>query len=211
MVALADAGKHVVAPDLRGFGDSDRPAGVAQYRMRTLVGDVTGLLDAVGAEAVDVVGHDWGAGLAWALAIFVPQRVRRLAVLSVGHPGTRALAGFRQAEMSWYMLWFLLPGVAEDVMPRDGWRFLREWGWRDGADEHQLSQQIAATAAPPHVHCPTLGVWSDRDPFLGEEQMSASERFVDASWRYERLRDVDHWIPARAPHQLSELLLDHLG
>jgi pimeloyl-ACP methyl ester carboxylesterase len=238
LAALAAAGKHVVAPDLRGFGDSDRPADVARYRMRDLVGDVTGVLDAVGADAADIVGHDWGAGLAWALAMLAPQRVRRLAVLSVGHPGTRAAAGFRQAELSWYMLWFLLPGVAEQVMPRDDWRFLRDWGWRDGADEQQLRQQVAdlsregaLTAALnwyranidprpfgaggqpstlPHVHCPTLGVWSDRDPFLGEQQMTASEQFVDAAWRYERVRDVDHWIPARAPQELSELLLDHL-
>jgi pimeloyl-ACP methyl ester carboxylesterase len=72
---------------------------------------------------------------------------------------------------------------------------------------------VTRGAAPslPHLACPTLGVWSDRDTFLGRDQMSASERFVDGPWRYEELTGVDDWIPARAPDQLNALLLDHLG
>jgi pimeloyl-ACP methyl ester carboxylesterase len=73
---LVDAGHRVIAPDLRGFGESDRPDGVEHYTMPTLVGDVLGVLDSLGVSRAAVVGHDWGAALGWALAGFVPDRVR---------------------------------------------------------------------------------------------------------------------------------------
>ena len=127
--ALVEAGYHVVAPDLRGFGASDRPANVADYAMPRLIGDVLGLLDALGLPRVAVVAHDWGAGLAWNLAMARPERVTELAVISVGHGGTAGAAGLRQREMSWYMLWFLFEGVAEQVLPREDWAFYRRWAW----------------------------------------------------------------------------------
>ena len=73
--ALVDAGHRVIAPDLRGFGASDRPEGVAQYTMPLLIGDLVGILDALGEQRADVVGHDWGAGIGWTLASLMPQRV----------------------------------------------------------------------------------------------------------------------------------------
>ena len=236
--ALAGAGYRVVAPDLRGFGASSRPAEVSAYRMRTLIGDVTGLLDELDVPSTAVVGHDWGAGLAWATAMLAPERVSSLVTLSVGHPSARALAGWEQSELSWYMLWFLLPDVAETVMPRDDWAFLRRWGWRDPSDGVDQLRQLDDLARPgaltaalnwyranidprtfaapaadalPHVACPTMGVWSDRDPFLTEAQMTGSARFVDGPWRYERVTGVDHWLPVRAPEQVTALLLDFLG
>jgi pimeloyl-ACP methyl ester carboxylesterase len=85
--ALAKAGHRVIAPDLRGFGETDRPAAVEDYKLRTLGNDVVGLLDALELDRAAVVGHDWGAALAWAVARFVPDRVTRLVVVSVGQPG----------------------------------------------------------------------------------------------------------------------------
>ncbi|WP_375502214.1 alpha/beta fold hydrolase [uncultured Jatrophihabitans sp.] len=236
--ALAGAGYRVLAPDLRGFGDSSRPVDVSAYRMRTLIGDVTGLLDALEIPSAAVIGHDWGAGLAWAMGMFAPGRVSSLVALSVGHPSARSHAGWEQSELSWYMLWFLLPDVAETVLPRDDWAFLRQWGWREPSDGVDEQRQVDALARPgaltaalnwyranidpktfgmppddrlPHVTCPTLGVWSDLDPFLNEAQMTESSRFVDAPWRYERVIGVDHWLPVRAPEQVTGLLLDFLG
>lgn len=87
--ALVGAGRRVVAPDLRGFGESDRPTEVAAYRLSTVLADLIGLLDALGLDRVAVVGHDWGAGVAWLFAALHPERVERLAVLSVGHPAVR--------------------------------------------------------------------------------------------------------------------------
>src|SRR5262245_53949641 len=78
---LNTAGVRTIVPDLRGFGQSDRPADVAAYAMPHLIGDVVGLLDALNVERVHVVGHDWGAALAWALAAMQPDRVEALLAL----------------------------------------------------------------------------------------------------------------------------------
>src|SRR6185436_2133824 len=83
LAALADAGYHVVAPDQRGYGQTDRPAAVASYTQLHLVGDVVGLLDALGEEQAVVIGHDWGAPIAWNTALLRPDRVRGVVGLSV--------------------------------------------------------------------------------------------------------------------------------
>lgn len=234
--ALVAAGHRVIAPDLRGFGDSDRPADVSAYRMPLLVGDVLAVMDAEGAGRADVVGHDWGAGLAWSLAMARPQRVRRLAVLSVGHRGAGVRAGITQRQLSWYMLWFQFPGVAEAVLPRADWAFFREWAWQGAAPGTvaDCERQIADLSRPgaltaglnwyranirpdmfveteipngPRVQCPTMGVWSSGDAFLGEAQMTGSQAYVDGPWRYERV-EGHHWIPAVAGDPVSPLLVD---
>src|SRR6478672_2355545 len=147
--ALVDAGHRVIAPDLRGFGASDRPEGVAEYAMHTVIGDVVGILDALGVERADVVGHDWGAGIGWTLASVVPQRVQRYVALSVGR-SVDYFADMRQREMSWYMLLFLFEGVAEEALRRDDWALLRAW-MRDPVDIERyvadLSRPGALTAA----------------------------------------------------------------
>lgn len=240
--ALATAGLRVLAPDLRGFGETTRPPAVRDYKLRTLVTDVTGLLDHLGIRRAAVVGHDWGAGLAWRVAIHAPDRVERLAVVSVGHPLAGVAAGLPQRRLSWYVLWFLFPGVAEQVLPADDWALYRRWIW-SGAHRGQdpdLDRQLADLSRPgaleaglnwyranndpahfpaddptrfplPPVACPTLGVWSSADPTLSEAQMTASADYVTGPWRYQRLDDVDHWVPVHAPDQLNQLLLEFLG
>src|SRR5690606_21583445 len=117
--ALHAAGYRTIAPDLRGFGDSDKPEPVEAYGLLQLAGDALAVLDHVGAEQAHVVGHDWGAALAWALAAFAPERVASLAALSVGHPVAFREAGFPQREKSWYMLLFQFEGVAEQWLAAD--------------------------------------------------------------------------------------------
>jgi pimeloyl-ACP methyl ester carboxylesterase len=237
--ALAGAGYRVVAPDLRGFGRSDRPAEAADYRADRLLADIAAVCADAGITRTALVGHDWGAGLAWQVAFRRPELVERLAVLSVGHYGANAAAGLEQRRLSWYMLWFQFPGVAEAVFPSHDWRFFREWAWGGvGPGEHpECERQIADLSRPgaltaalnwyranlgpesyvlldpprgPRVACPTLGVWSSGDEFLGEAQMTGSAPYVDGAWRYERV-DGNHWIPTSAPEQLNRLLLDFLG
>ena len=83
---LVNSGFHAIAPDLRGFGRSDRPEGVPAYSLQNVVGDVVGILDGLGIGAADIIGHDWGAAVAWFLAAVYPGRVHKLVVLSVPHP-----------------------------------------------------------------------------------------------------------------------------
>lgn len=232
--ALVEAGHRVIAPDLRGFGASDRPEGVDSYRMELLVGDVLGILGTLGVERASVVGHDWGAALGWALAGLAPDRVQRLAVLSVGHPAGYFTDPIAQREKSWYMLFFLFPGVAEDALRRGGWALLRLWLREQGDVERYLTdldRPGALTAALnwyranisaeafgqlnpqplPPVECPVLGVWSDGDHYCGEAQMQASQRHVTGSWRYVRVDGASHWIPLDAPETLNKLLVEFVS
>jgi pimeloyl-ACP methyl ester carboxylesterase len=229
--ALRAAGFRTVVPDLRGMGDSDRPQGVDAYAVPYLVGDVMGIMDALGIERAHVVGHDWGAALAWVFASLVPDRVDRLVTVSVGHPTAFATAGFEQRQKSWYMLLFQFEGIAEQWLSDDDFAHFREWAGHPDADAvvADLARPGALTAGLnwyranlgpatwveppldlPPVAAPTLGVWSSGDLALTEEQMLGSARHVTGPWRYERLEDVGHWIPIEAPAALNRLLLDFL-
>jgi pimeloyl-ACP methyl ester carboxylesterase len=130
--ALAGAGLRVIAPDLRGFGASDRPERVEDYRISRSVADLLAVLDALGVERARVAAHDWGAGVAWLLAALHPDRVERLVAMSVGHPGAQRRT-IEAREKAWYTLLFQFHGVAEELLSRDDWRLLREW-LRDEGD-----------------------------------------------------------------------------
>jgi len=208
--ALAAAGFRVVAPDVRGFGLSDRPAEVDAYAIPTLLGDAVGLLDALGIARAHVVCHDWGAALGWGLAMFLPDRVARFAALSVGHFGSFFDAGLEQREKSWYMLYFQYEGIAEEALRADDWKLFRDWArhWYR-ANVNPARPGLAGMEFPP-VKAPTLGIWSSGDAYLVEAQMKSSERFVAGEWRYERFDGASHWLMLDQPERLSRLLVDWL-
>jgi epoxide hydrolase 4 len=117
---LAAAGFHAVAPELRGYGGSDRPRGVRSYAVSRLVDDAVGLLDTIGASRASVVGHDWGGVVAWALAARHPERVRRLVVINAPHPARfrQLLRTPDQLRRSWYAFLFQLPILPELLLRR---------------------------------------------------------------------------------------------
>ena len=111
---------HIVAPDLRGYNLSDKPARVEDYQIDVMVDDVIGLIDHFGASKASVVAHDWGAGLAWAVAQKHPDRISKLAVMQVPPAAAwRANISVRQLLRSWYMFFFLLPRVPEWAISRN--------------------------------------------------------------------------------------------
>jgi pimeloyl-ACP methyl ester carboxylesterase len=168
--ALAAAGYHAVAPDLRGYGDSDRPAAVDAYAAPRLVGDVAGLIGALGHESAHVAGHDWGGGLAWALAGTRPEMVRSLTILNapVGVVSARLRReNPAQRAKSWYMLLFQFPGVAETWLSQDDFANLREF--------------VFDTAAP--------GTYTDEDRRI----------FVDGLRRDGALTAALNWYRANMP------------
>ncbi|MFO0625622.1 MAG: alpha/beta hydrolase [Polyangiales bacterium] len=118
--ALAAAGYRAVAPDLRGYGDSDRPA--RGYGIDSLCADIAGLIEALGETSATVIGHDWGGALTWCVAERYPTLVRRFAVLNCPHPWVLRKVGLfgsrRQLARSWYILFFGLPGLPERLMAR---------------------------------------------------------------------------------------------
>jgi pimeloyl-ACP methyl ester carboxylesterase len=139
---LAAAGFHAIAPDMRGYGGTDRPARVEDYDAATLAGDVVALMGAFGHERFAVAGHDWGANVAWELARRHPEQVSVVAGLSVPFvpraPAPPIAIFRRHAGEDFYMVWFQEPGVAEAALERDVMRTLRTtevwdagWAQRD--------------------------------------------------------------------------------
>lgn len=229
--ALAGAGFRVVVPDLRGYGASDKPQGVEHYNMMFLAADVGAVLDAEGIAKAHVVGHDWGAALAWAIAALAPDRVDHLVALSVGHPSSFLGEGFEQIQKSWYMLLFQFEGIAEQWLSGSDWANFRTWGRHPDADAVIAELETNGSLTPglnyyranvppesflapplelPAVDAPTMGVWSTGDFALTEGQMTRSEKHVAGGWRYERIDGPGHWLQLEAPTAVNELLLDFL-
>jgi pimeloyl-ACP methyl ester carboxylesterase len=235
VAALTAAGFRTIAPDMRGRGGSDRPPDVVDYALRNIVADVTGIMDALGVRRAHVVGHDWGAAVAWGVAMFAPDRVDHLVAISVGAPGAAGPPSLEALQKSWYRIVFLFEGVAEDLVRRDDWYLLREMlqGGGEAFDHYvaNLAEPGALTAALnwyranlplerlipagprqqfPQVSAPTMGVFGTDDLYLTEAAMTNSFSKVTGPWRYERLEGVGHFIPLEAPDQLNRLLLDFL-
>ena len=230
--ALAHAGFKVIVPDMRGYGRSDKPSQPQDYAMHLLAGDVLAVLDDAGAGRAHVVGHDWGAAVAWALGAVFGERVDHLAALAVGHPATfLADQTLTQQQRSWYMLLFQFSGVAEEWLSADGWANFRAWGGHPDADAviAELERDSSLTPAlnyyranmrpeaflarrleVPPVSAPTMGVWSSGDFALTEGQMTRSAAGVSGPWRYERIDGPGHWMQLEAPEQVNRLLLDFL-
>lgn len=226
IAALHGAGFRVLAPDMRGHGESDIAPRRGDYHGRKIVGDFVALLDHLGIERAHVAGHDWGAVLAWMLAGWHPARVSKLAVLSVGHPTAYARAGLGQKIKGWYTLYFQLGGLAERLLLGRGRLSLPRVfpGHPDiGTVMARMRRPGRMTAALrvyranlvgvlfgrfPSVVADTWGVHSADDAFLTPEQMRASERWVAGRWRYTDLPG-GHWMTLEQPERINAILLEH--
>lgn len=226
--ALVEAGHRVVAPDLRGYSPDARPESVDAYRMPSLVGDVLAVLDHVGADAVHLVGHDWGAAISWHLAGRHPDRVRTLTAVSVPHPVAFVEALRTDADQrrrSQYMRdWgspdaeqtLLAGGLAQvfgGIPAVDAERYvtrMHEPGALTAALAYYRAQSLADLDGLGPITSPTLHVWSDGDVALGAAAAQATGSHVDGPYRFEVLEGVSHWVPEEAAAPLTALLLQHL-
>jgi pimeloyl-ACP methyl ester carboxylesterase len=235
---LAAMGFRAVAPDLRGYNLSEKPRGIASYRIEQLVGDVQGLIRHLGAERAHVVGHDWGGVVAWWLAMLAPERIGRLVVINAPHPDAfrRELMTPQQMMRSWYAAAFQVPVLPEVAFRANGYAMLehifRASSVRPGAfsDEDIRRYQEAAArpgaltaminyyrAAARHpspptrtIPHPTLLIWGEQDQALTIRLTEGLEAWVP-NIRVERIPDVSHWVPAEAPDRVNALLSGFLS
>jgi len=226
MPALVQAGYQVIAPDQRGFGASDAPRGVKQYRMATIASDAIAVLDALDIPKAHLVAHDWGAVIGWLLAGEHGDRFYSYTALSVGHPAAYRTGGWEQKRKSWYAVFFLLRGIPEAVMKAWNWAAFRKLMRHHPETEHWIDDlarpgRLTAginwyranivtlfTADFSRVSIPVMGVWSADDLALAEDQMINSKQYVDNSFRYERVDDCSHWISLDKPQSVTALLLN---
>ena len=233
--ALGDAGFRAVAPDQRGYSPGARPARVEDYALPLLIGDVIGLADAIGAERFHVVGHDWGAVVAWGVAIAARDRVITANPVSVPHPDAfaRVLSDpdSCQVAASSYFDVFVQPD-SEDAFLANDHALLR--GIFAGIDPEAIDEYIRVLgsksalgaalnwyranigdrnlqgAAVGPVQVPTMFTWSDGDTALCIDGAVLTEEYVEGPYRFEVLEGVSHWIPDLAPEAMAALLVDHL-
>jgi pimeloyl-ACP methyl ester carboxylesterase len=237
--ALVEAGYRVIAPDQRGYNLSDKPRGVKAYNMHELVNDVIGLIDALDYEKVNVVGHDWGAAVAWMLAIWNPERVHRLGIINVPHPAVMKrflLRDLEQIRRSWYIFFFQLPWLPELGMRADNWRgasramrgsgkihtftnedikrYKEAWS-QPGAMTAMINWYRAAaryrTRMPkdPRVKVPTLMLWGMKDVALTHRMARPSMDYCDDG-KLILFEDATHWVQHEEEEQVNRLLIDFI-
>jgi pimeloyl-ACP methyl ester carboxylesterase len=226
--ALAAAGYRAVAPDQRGYSPDVRPVGVASYRLDHAVKDVRAMADALGWPTFDLVGHDWGAAVAWIAAARYRRRVRSLTAVSVPHLGAFAEAlrtDPAQQAASRYMDFFRQPApIPEKQILASGPPKLPGVApEKCAAYFARLSQPGALTAAlnwyrandftghDQAVAVPTLFIASTGDPMVAASGVQATRNWVTGPYRLENLVGVGHNIPEQAAATTTRLLLEHLA
>jgi pimeloyl-ACP methyl ester carboxylesterase len=227
---LAAAGFRAVAFDQRGYSPGARPEGIDAYHHVQLGDDVVAVAAELGHDRFHLVGHDWGALVAWSVAGLRPENVASLSIVSVPHP--RAFADARasdpdQQERSAYISFFKTPDEPEKAFLADDADMLRRAFAEIEpaiADAHVRVQSDpgAMTATlnwyrawddslddTPRTTVPTLYVWSDDDVALGRAGAEATGDFVDGPYRFEVFEGLSHWIPEVAPERLAALVVEH--
>ncbi|WP_123535812.1 alpha/beta fold hydrolase [Halosimplex salinum] len=236
--ALAEAGYYVVAPDQRGYNLSEKPRGIDAYRMRELSRDIVDLVAAEGRESAHVVGHDWGAAVAWDLALRYPDTVDRLGIINVPHPSVmrRTLrSNPRQLVRSWYMFAFQIPLLPEAVLGRGDAQgvvdllegsanpgafteadvaYYRDAWQRQGAIRGAVNWYRALIRRPDEppretVKAPTLVVWGDEDVALLPKMANESIGHC-SDGILERIPWASHWVHDEEPGRVNDALLAHL-
>jgi len=238
--ALADAGYHVVAPDMRGYNLSGKPAGWRAYDAEHLAGDIAALIRHFGVEDAYVVGHDWGGTVAYLTAMEHPDVVKRLAVLNAAHPARmlESLRTIRQLRKSWYVIFFQIPAIPERLLAANGFastkrslrgassgafgdadieRYVDAWS-QPGAMTGMINYYRAALRESPRtalarmrpIDVPVLVIWGERDTYLGSELAQPDPKWVP-NVRVERVSEATHWVQHDAPEGVNELLTAFLG
>lgn len=235
---LAQAGFRVIVPDQRGYNLSDVPKDVRGYALDQLGLDMIGLLDYFGIEQVNLAGHDWGAAVAWGLAITFPQRVRRLTVLNVPHPLVMLRFWAQSPEQffkSWYIGFFQIPGLADWAVQRNDFasavrtflsssrpgtfsesditEYKKAWANSGGMTGminwyRALMRYRPPTPQDVRVHMPVLIQWGKQDAYLNHKMAQASLEFCDDG-KLILYENATHWVQHEEAQAVNEAIISH--
>jgi pimeloyl-ACP methyl ester carboxylesterase len=231
---LAGEGFRAIAPDQRGYAGSDKPPHVDDYQVRKLADDAANLIAATGHESACVAAHDWGGGVAWALAIWHPERVRRLVIFDTPHPDASRSGPPKEETISWYRTAFQIPYFPEWLSRLLHWRILTRalvrtsapgafpdaklalfrsaWD-RDGSYGKMVNWYRAAfrselyTGPVRRVAVPTLVVAAASDAFIPGDLTRRSVELLDSG----RLLELDygtHWVLQEEPEKTARIVAD---
>jgi pimeloyl-ACP methyl ester carboxylesterase len=239
--ALAGAGYRVIVPDQRGYNLSEKPKGVRPYRVDTLVEDICGLIDALGYKGVNLIGHDWGAMVAWFFGVRHPERLHKLGVLNVPHPAV--MLNFlrrgdpEQLRRSWYIFAFQIPWLPEYSLRKNDWRnmvrALRGSGKIHTFSNEDIAEYKKAWAQPGALTAminwyraaarysrKTKGNQTVNVPTLmlwGMKDVALSHRMARLSMDYCTngklvfFEDATHWVQLDEAEAVNQLLLEFLA
>lgn len=240
MSALANLGYRVWAPNMRGYGGTDRPEGKAAYRLENLAADVAALIDASGAKEVTLIAHDWGAIVAWYFAIKRLRPLAALVILNVPHPlcARREMRHWRQLRKSWYIFFFQLPRLGERMLGRDGAAPIGRI-FRDSAvNKHLFAREdvepYRAAAARPGALTAMLNYYRAllQTPDIreigegrvdvptlmlwGEQDVALDIHLLDGTEAYvpdltiRRFPHASHWVQQDIPDEINAALVEWL-
>jgi epoxide hydrolase 4 len=231
---------EVVAPDLRGYDQSDRPQGLDAYRSDRLANDIAELIVSMGVGRAFVAGHDWGGALAWTLAGQRPDLVERLSILNCPHPAAFArhlLTSPNQLKRSWYIFYFQLPWLPEWTLRRNLRAMLKKGYKLNSTDpgaftEEDLEQSALALEAPGAltaalnyyraalrrpgpvrlpIRVPTQIIWGQKDAALDMRLSWLSAKHVEAPLQLNLLPEAGHWVQVDAAHEVNSLLRSYFS
>ncbi|WP_211103897.1 alpha/beta hydrolase [Skermanella pratensis] len=235
---LAAAGLRLVVPDQRGYGRSGKPGRVGDYAVDTLAGDVIGLADSLGIGRFAVVGHDWGAVLAWHLAERYPDRVERAAVLNGPHLATvrrHVLSHPSQGLRSWYVGFFQVPWLPEKLLGAQGFAGMRrlmektarpgtfapeDWArYRDAWEQpgaptamlnwYRALRHRSRSPSPRSIGIPMRVIWGDRDAALDPRLAEAGASLCSRCEVF-HIPEASHWVQHEEPERVNRLLIGFL-
>ncbi len=230
--ALGLAGYRAVAPNQRGYSAGARPPAIADYAMPILIFDVVGIADALGWDRFHLVGHDWGASVAWTVGVFAPDRLLTLNPISVPHidafDAERTKPGSCQSSASGYIDAFIQPGFENVFLANDNMLFRSIFNgvpaaavdrhiellgsreaMRAALDWYRANNADSSGFSLGTIQVPTLFMWSDEDIAICRESAEATADYVDAPYRFEVFEGVNHWITEIEGERVADLLLDH--
>lgn len=231
MAHLNASGYRTIAPNQRGFAMGARPRRRYAYRMSQLVADIEALIDQIG-QPVHLVGHDWGAAIAWATAMEHPAKVRTLTAVSVPHPSAFMKAMPKgQIKESWYMAAFNVPRLPERVlsdpkraklalkvkakMPAEAFEtYLKDFAAEPARMRTCFGYYRALPFTNPRslskVNVPTTYIWSDGDVALTRVGAELCRDYVTGDYRFEVIGGASHWLPDERPEEVARLIEERI-